>query len=522
MAAALEIRHLSKTFGGAKALDDVDLTVQPGEVHGLLGQNGSGKSTLIKVLAGYHEPEAGAELAVFGRPVKLPLPAGAFRRLGLAFVHQQLGLMPSLSVIENLRMSDLAVHHDWLISWASERRRARRVFERFGLAIDPKERIADLPQVERALVAIVRAFEDIRESRAEHASPGILVLDEPTPFLPRAGVDRLFALVRQIVAEGASVLFVSHDVDEVIEITDRATVLRDGRVAGTLVTADSTPADFVEMIIGRRMRPFESVHRDLSGETAAIRVEGLSGGTLRDVAIALHRGEIVGLTGLIGSGYDEVPSMLFGATQAAAGRLAIAGVAHDLAQMTPTAAREASLAYLPADRLGASGVGRLPVAHNVTLPVIGTFMRGLGLDRAAIARRAAELAKAYDVRPPDPSLNLEDLSGGNQQKVLLAKWLQTRPALLLLDEPTQGVDVGARQQVFAALDAAAHQGTAILCASTDAEQLAAICDRVLIFARGRVVHELVGPLVTKEHITEHCYKSAATGDRQFMAEGGMA
>jgi ribose transport system ATP-binding protein len=520
MSAALEVRGLSKVFGGARALDDVALTVLPGEVHGLLGQNGSGKSTLIKVLAGYHEPEPGAELSISGRLARLPLPPGEYRKLGLAFVHQQLGLIPSLSVVENLRIGDLATRDNWRLSWARERDRAREVFARFGLAIDPEERIADLAQVERALVAIVRAFEDIRESRSERGAAGILVLDEPTPFLRRVGVDRLFDLVRRVVREGDSVLFVSHDVDEVMEITDRATVLRDGRVAGTLVTADSTPADFVEMIIGRRMRPFESSHRDLSDQSE-VTVSGLSGASVRDVTITLRRGEVLGLTGLIGSGFEEALSLVFGATHAEAGRLTMGGASYDLAEMTPSTALAAGIAFLPADRLGASGVGRLSVSHNVTLPVVASFMLGIWLDRRGLARRAMELSTAYDVRPADPTLNLEDLSGGNQQKVLLAKWLQTKPALLMLDEPTQGVDVGARQQVYQALDAAAKQGAAILCASTDAEQLAAICDRVLIFSRGRIAHELTGRDVSKEQIAEQCYKSIGIEEIRMTGEGRL-
>ena len=352
MTAALEIRHLSKTFGGAKALDDVGLTVLPGEVHGLLGQNGSGKSTLIKVLAGYHAPEPGASLSIFGRRAPLPLPPGEYRKHGLAFVHQQLGLLPSLSVIENFRIGGLATRSNWAISWRRERRRAREIFSRYGLSIDPAERVADLPHVERALLAIARAFEDIRETRGSQDGSGILVLDEPTPFLPRAGVDRLFALVRQIVREGASVLFVSHDVDEVMEITDRATVLRDGRVAGTLVTAKSTADDFVETIVGRRMQRFEIRRRDDADRTIDVAVRGLTGGSLRNVAFDLRHGEILGLTGLIGSGFDEAPGLIFGATSAESGQLTISGATHDLAQMTPATAREAGIALLPADRLG--------------------------------------------------------------------------------------------------------------------------------------------------------------------------
>jgi len=225
---ALSIRRLSKRFGGALALDQVELEVLPGEVHGLLGQNGSGKSTLIKVLAGFHEPEPGAELTIHGEPVPLPIQAGSARRLGLAFVHQHLGLVASLSVLENLRIGAFATEVRWYVDWRHEREAARATFARVGLAIEPDARVGDLPQVERALVAIVRAFEDIRQ-RGDTAQGGILVLDEPTPFLPKVGVDQLFKLVRNIVREGASVIFVSHDVDEVMEITDRATVLRDGR-----------------------------------------------------------------------------------------------------------------------------------------------------------------------------------------------------------------------------------------------------------------------------------------------------
>ena len=505
---ALELRHLSRAFGGVAALDDVALTILPGEVHGLLGQNGSGKSTLIKVLAGFHAPAPGAQLALYGRPVRLPLHPNDFRRLGLAFVHQHLGLLTSLSVIENMRIGELAARQRWFISWPRERRQVERLFARFHLDIDVAGRVGDLPQVERALLAIVRAFEDLRAHRSTHGGHGILVLDEPTPFLPRPGVEQLFRLVREIVREGASVLFVSHDVDEVIEITDRATVLRDGKVAGTLTSRDATADDFVTLIVGRRITPFRAPPREQTQRAAGVTVTALSGGSVDHLSITAQPGEIIGLTGLIGAGFDEVPYLLFGATPAVAGQLTIGATGHDIAAMTPVAARAAGIALLPADRPHASGVGRLPVGHNVTLPVVGAFMRGLWLDLPGLNQRARALGRAHDVRPNDPPLPLDALSGGNQQKALLAKWLQTAPRLLLLDEPTQGVDVGARQQVYQALHAAATAGTTILCASTDAEQLAALCSRVLIFAHGQVVRELVGADVTKDRISAHCYGSA--------------
>ncbi|MGD9538757.1 MAG: sugar ABC transporter ATP-binding protein [Alphaproteobacteria bacterium] len=503
---ALAIRNLSKSFGGARALDGVDLTVFAGEVHGLLGQNGSGKSTLIKVLSGYHEPEPGASVELYGRPLPLPVAASDLRRLGLAFVHQHLGLVPSLTVLENLRIGDFATETRWFINWRAERARARAIFERFDLALDPDATVAALPQVERALLAIVRAFEQVRESQAEHGGGGILVLDEPTPFLPKAGVERLFGLVRSIVEHGASVIFVSHDIDECLAITDRATVLRDGRVAGTLETRGSTHGDFVELIVGRRVAAYHVEHNVAADAAVDIAVEGLAGGAVQDFSVELKAGEIVGLTGLIGSGFADVPYLLYGAAPVQAGHLTIGGRRHALAHLDPARAQRLGLALLPSDRLGAGGVGNLPITDNVTLPVLGRFRRALGLDRRAMARRARELGDAYDVRPNRPEMTLESLSGGNQQKVLLAKWLQTRPHLLLLDEPTQGVDVGARQQIYQAIDEASNAGMAVLCASTDYEQLAQLCDHVLVFARGAVVRRIEGEQISKDNIADQVYR----------------
>jgi len=519
--AALSVRGLSKRFGGALALDGVNLDIAAGEVHGLLGQNGSGKSTLIKVLAGFHEPEPGGRLLLHGSEVPLPIPPGEARRLGLAFVHQHLAMLPSLTVLENLRLSRFATETSWRIDWARERALARDTFARFGLDIDPQARLADLSQVERALVAIVRAFEDVHHVDRGGQGRGILILDEPTPFLPASGVDQLFSLVRDVVREGASVIFVSHDVDEIMEITDRATVLRDGRLAGTLVTADSDADAFVEMIIGRRVELFHARPHDAAGEPLAVRIQGLSGGPLQDISLDLHRGETVGLTGLLGSGFDALPYLLYGARPARGGRVELPKGSFDLRRMAPPEAISAGMALLPSDRLHAAGIGSLSVADNVTLPVLGDFLGSLGLDWGGIRDRAADLGSRYDVRPNRPDYLLSALSGGNQQKVLMAKWLQTQPDLLLLDEPTQGVDVGARQRLFQALDEAAAAGTSVVVASTDAEQLAQICDRVLVFARGRVVQELTGAQVTKEIITEQCLRSLGGGPGSGI-QGGEA
>jgi ribose transport system ATP-binding protein len=502
----LHFSNLSKSFGGEQALDRVELSVAPGEVHGLLGQNGSGKSTLIKILAGYHAPEPGAALAINGERVTLPLPAGGFRRYGVAFVHQHLGLIPSLSATENLFIGELAGEARWFISWRQLRQRTAELFAEFTLPIDPQIEVRHLPPVQRALLAIVRAVAEMRQTAGDQHR-GLLVLDEPTPFLPKNDVDQLFRLIRDIVARGAAAIFVSHDVDEVMELTDRATVLRDGRVAGTLVTALATKQDFVEMIVGRRLETTHATHRVFAHGHATIRVRNMDCGTLDDVGIALHRGEVVGLTGLIGSGSDEVPYALFGAVPGASGRLELDGKVIDLAGLSPAAAIEAGIVLLPGDRQNAGAIGALSVIDNVTMPVLGTVYRPWLLDRADMHRRTARLGQEFEVRPNRPADGFEALSGGNQQKALLAKWMQAEPALILLDEPTQGVDVGARQTVFKAIAKMAQDGAAILCASSDYEQLASICDRVLVFSRGRIVSELAGDEVTKDNIAEHCYRS---------------
>jgi ribose transport system ATP-binding protein len=504
----VSLRGLVKSFGGTQALRGVDLDVLPGEVHGLLGENGSGKSTLIKILAGFHEPDGG-ELRVDGEPVRLPLQPGRFRELGMAFVHQDLGLVESLSVLENLRVAELAASRSRLgISWRRERARARATFERYGVAIDPRALVGDLKPVERALLAIVRALEEIRAVGRGH---GLLVLDEPTVFLPKEGVERLFQLVRDAAAAGASILFVSHDLDEVREITDRVTVLRDGSLVGTVRTAETTETQFVEMIIGRQLAALGDVqHVDLSAKSVGVAVEGLTGATVRDVSFAMHEGEVVGLTGLIGSGFEEVPYLLYGARPAAAGTLTIGGVPVDVTRLTPTAAIAARLALIPADRKNDGSVLSLPVGENVALSVLDRYANGVSLERRRMRRETAQLLRDFDVRPSDPTLSYGSLSGGNQQKALLAKWFQTEPRLLLLDEPTQGVDVGARQQIFTMIrEAAQERGMHVLCASSDYEQLALLCDRVIVFGRGRVWRELVGGDVTKERIIEQSYAAMA-------------
>ena len=506
---ALEARNLSKRFGGALALDGVSLTVGRGEVHGLLGSNGSGKSTLIKILAGFHAPEPGGEVRLYGRPAPLPMTGADARARGLAFVHQHLGLVPSLSVTENLFLGELSTGNDWRIGWRGLEDRARTVFRRFDLRLDPRAEVGRLSAVERALLAIVRAYHELTEGAGADASsraeqPGVLILDEPTPFLPRADVEQLFALMRACSATGASVIFVSHDIDEVRTITDRATVLRDGKLIGTVETHQTGHDAFVDLIVGRSLDAYAGAHKQVSAGSVAARID-LAAPGLAHTTFEIGAGEIVGLAGLIGSGADRVPALLCGARPGAGGTLDLGDAKLDLATVTPKAALERGVAFLPADRLGEAGVGSLPVADNVSMPVYERLRTRFGLTDRAINAHAGRLGAQAGVKPNVPGLPLSALSGGNAQKALVAKWLQTAPRLLLLDEPTQGVDVGARQAIWDALDAAADAGTAILVASTDAEQLAALCHRVLVFANGAVRDELTGVRLTRDAIAAASY-----------------
>jgi ribose transport system ATP-binding protein len=506
----IKLSHISKTFGGVHALNDVNLTIERGEIHGLVGENGSGKSTLIKILAGYHAPDHhGGQLFVNGQPVKLPLHPGQFRQLGMSFVHQDLGLVPPLTVLENLRIGDLSAPGGWYISWGRERERAQKVFEEFGVQIDPMAKVADLRPTDRARLAIVRALEEIRSANCgEKIGWGLLILDEPTVYLPAAGKRQLYDLMRDITSRGASVLFVSHHLDEVREITHRVTVLRNGYVQGTVVTAETTDDQVISMIIGRQLDALVVQRSDLQKKPADIAITGLSGGLLRNIRIGIHKGEVLGLTGLAGFGFEEVPYFVFGARKPQSGSLDIDGQQYDLRTMNPSHAVKAGISLLPADRQNDGSVGSLTVAENIMLQVLDRYFVGLRLRWPKIKTDAHTLLDKYDVRPKEPNLVYNALSGGNQQKVLFAKWLQTKPKLLFLHEPTQGVDIGARQEIFRVMRQAVGPETAVVCVSTDYEVLAIVCDRVIVFGRGNTLRELVGDNITKDRIVEQCYALA--------------
>ena len=500
---ALRLSGVSKHFGATRALVDVAIEVRAGEIRGLVGRNGSGKSTLIKILSGYHEPGPGAVLEVAGKPVELPLRPGAGRELGLAFVHQDLGLLPGRSVLENLRAGRYSSTWYGRVPWKDERNRAGEALARFGVEIDLDARVADLRLVDRATVAIVRGLMDLEAT----GGAGVLVLDEATAYLPRDGVERLFLVVRSIAAQGMAVLFVSHRLDEVLRLTETVSVIRDGALVGTVETASATEERLIEMILGTQMEDYYPEPPSRRSNDTLISVEGMTGAIVRNVAVSIHRGEVLGLTGIAGSGYEEIPYLLFGAKVASFGTLrTVDASVVELASLRPALATEFGMALLPADRQHASGVPGISITHNVSLPILRRYWRGGRLRGREEQTAARRMIADYDLRLPSPRARLGQLSGGNQQKALLAKWLQRSPQILLLDEPTQGVDVGAKKDIFKRLEAVAEGGAAILIASTEYEDLAHICHRVLVFRDGVVAAELTGADLTEERIIERCYR----------------
>jgi ribose transport system ATP-binding protein len=507
--AILSARDLSKSFGSTRALDGVSLDIGRGEIHALLGQNGSGKSTLIKILAGYHSPDAGA-VAIREEPVTLPLAAGELRRRGLAFVHQDLGLVDTLSVVENLRVGRFETGAGWRIRWRSERARARTLLRRFGLDVDPAAAVARLTRTERAILAIIRALDELRghgpDGRlGETEDTGLLVLDEPTASLPEDEVRLLFDAMRRVKEAGSSVLYVTHRLEEVLAVCDVVTVLRDGRRVATEQVERLDEQRLIGLILGRDL---EALYPDADHhpDEPLLEVTGLTGAFVRDVSFALRRREVLGLTGLVGAGYDEVPYLVYGASPPAAGETALEG--RPLGPVNPAQAHRLGLALLPADRHRQAGIGRATVKENVTLPILRRYRRHGRLDHRRERRDVRGLLERFRVRPAEPEQRLAALSGGNQQKALLARWIGTGPGVLLLHEPTQGVDVGSRHEIFELLQEAVASGTAVIYASDQHEELANLCDRVLVFRRGRIARELIGRAVTKNSIAAACYAEA--------------
>jgi len=506
----LEMTGIVKQFGATRALDDVELVITSGEIVGLLGANGSGKSTLIKILAGLHDADAGS-VEIDGRA--LHLDGATVRRHGIRFVHQDLGLIETLTVVENLILGELSTERGLFIDWRRQRAEAQALFTTYGLDVSPNELVQNISPVDRAMLAIIRAVRgmtggDVPAGATDGSGTGLLVLDEPTVFLSGNERALLFRLVRRLAGDGVAVLFVSHDLDEVRDLCSRAVVLRSGRLVGSFDLEDMAEEELVRHIVGGELAHFEKDIHTAGKDSAHITVRDLGGEGIGPMNLDLARGEIVGLTGLAGSGFEAAAYLLFGAKPATSGRLRINGVEYDVPTMSPANAIRVGMALVPADRATGGIVADLSLAENLSLPALRKFAPGGFIRTGRLRIACAEILLRFGVVPSAPDRLAGTLSGGNQQKAVVAKWLSLSPILLLLVEPTQGVDVGARQDIFRLLQTAADDGVTVLCASTETEQLSQLCDRVIVFRSGRPVRELIGDQVDKNVITHACVASA--------------
>ena len=487
----LEMRRISKTFNGLRALQDVQLSVHAGEVHALMGENGAGKSTLMKVLAGAHLADPGGEIRVCGAAVAIDGPLGA-RRHGIAIIYQELSLAPNLTAAENIYLGREPTGFAGTVDRAAMHADCAYVLRRLGAPFGPGALVAGLTLAERQLVEIARAI---------HARSRILVMDEPTTMLSSRETDRLFELIRQLKAEGLAIVYISHRMAEVYALADRVSVLRDGRFVGELGPGDVRPETIVRMMVGRDLSQFyRKAHAAGARGPAVLEADDFSDGRrVQGASLRLHAGEVVGLAGLVGAGRTELARLIYGAEPARSGRLRLHG--RSVALRSPRAAIAAGVVYLTEDRKVEGLLLDLPLLDNVNLAVAGRdAWGGWWLDRRRGVARARESIRSLGIPVRGPEVLVGSLSGGNQQKVLLARLLQAGPRVLLLDEPTRGVDIGAKSEIYRLIDELARGGAAVLVISSDLPEVVGICDRVMVMREGRIAGEVSGPQITEEHI----------------------
>jgi rhamnose transport system ATP-binding protein len=504
MTPRVSLTGISKRFGATAALTDVSLDLLAGEVHGLVGENGAGKSTLVKILAGVHEPDAG-EIRLDDVPVTIPNPVAA-RSMGIAVVHQEPKLFPDLSVAENVFLAEPPKGPLGSIAWGEMRRRAAGLFGDLDVHLDVAAQVRGLSMADQQLVEIAKALSI--EAR-------VLILDEPTASLSTHEVDRLFAIVRRTRERGVAILFVSHRLEEVFALCDRATVFRDGRHVVTSATTELTTDTLVRHMVGREVVLFPKEASAAGDELLVVR--GLSdANAFRDVSFSVRAGEIVGLAGLVGAGRTEIARVLFGIEPRVSGEVRIDG--SPVSFRSPSDALAAGIAYVPEDRHQDGLVLDFSITNNVTLPILARLFPRLFVRPATEAHTASEYTERLRVRATGVDQFVQALSGGNQQKVVIAKWLATEPRILILDEPTRGVDIGSKVEVHRIMNELAASGLGILMISSDLPEVLAMSDRIIVLHEGRIAAE-----IPRADATEELVMFAATGQQHVaQAAAGAA
>ena len=490
---ALKMKGISKSFPGVQALSNVNLSVRFGSIHAVVGENGAGKSTLMKVLSGAHQPTSGTT-EIAGVEVRMHRPADA-QKLGVRMVYQELNLAPDLTVAENIFLGRMP--RRWgLVDKATMVRNAAAVLDELGTTINPEARLGDLSISQQQLVEI---------AKARTADPRIIVLDEPTSSLSEHETAALFTILRKMKQAGIAIVYISHRLKEVLDIADEVTVLRDGGMIDTRPAQGVTPAEMIKMMVGREVSNVFPKTPSKIGATV-LRVTGLSdGSSFEDVSFEVRSGEILGLTGLVGAGRTEVAKTIFGLSRALAGTIEVRG--NPVAVRSPSDAVKAGIAYVPEDRKAEGIVPSMAIRENISLPVLRQITRLGRISMSADRRLAAKYVRDLSIIPPDAERRVNSLSGGNQQKAVIAKWLCTKPSVLILDEPTRGVDVGAKAEIHRIIGELVASGMAVLMISSELPEVLGVCDRVVVMRDGKA-----SAPIERQRLTEERIMALATGE----------
>jgi len=481
------MRDIVKQYPGVRALDGVSFDLLPGEVHALVGENGAGKSTLMKILAGAIPGDAGV-VELDGMEVHPKSPAAA-QALGIGIIYQDFKLVPELTAAENILLGHEPVRRGFPFLDAGQiYRQARSVLERIGETFDVHTPVGFLTTAQRQMVEIAKAL-----SR----SVRILVMDEPTAPLTERETENLFRIIRNLRTEGVSIIYISHRLEEIFQVADRITVLRDGAVVATCPVAEATTADLIRWMVGREMeQEFPAVRRTYAGEI--LRIEHLSTGRLRDVSLSLHRGEILGIAGLVGAGRSDLARAVFGADPIDEGSLVLEG--RPIHPRSPEEAIRAGIGLLTEDRNNQGLFLKRNVRENITISGLGRVAHRIFLDLKRERETAGRSVQQLRIKPPNPEAGVDTLSGGNRQKVVLARWLFTRARVMIFDEPTIGIDVGVKYEIYVLMNELARDGVGVIMISSDLPELLGLCDRIAVMCDGRMTGVLARGEATRENV----------------------